>query len=153
MTVTPVTLSSSTASMTSTTATASSGVENQKNLLKTEQNSKKSGGAKLKGFKRPDQKSRMSLMHFARKAESSSEEEPECCAPEPLGVPPARLQAITFAPSERDRNFAEEERLSFRDPLPPVLFPEQSDRRRERSKTRGEDKDSRRPPFTQSDWI
>jgi hypothetical protein len=150
MTITPVTLSSSTASMTTTTASASSGVENQKNLLKTEQNSKKSGGAKSKGLKRQDQKSRMSLMHFARKAESSSEE--ECCAPE-LGVPPARLQAFTFAPSERDRNFAEEERISFRDPLPPVVFPEHPDRRRERSKTRGDEKSNRRPPYTQSDWI
>ncbi len=139
--------------MTTSTPTASSGAENHKNSLKSEQHSKKLGGAKSKGFKRPDQKSRMSLMHFARKAESSSEEDPECCAPPEPGVPPARLQAITFAPSERDRNFTEEERLTFRDPLPPVLFSEHPDRRRERSKTRGEDKANKRPPFTQSDWI
>ena len=148
ITVTPVTLSSSN---TNIATTNSGGVETQKNPVKTD-HPKKGGKNISKGLKKSEHKSRMSLMHFSRKAESSSEEEQECgaaCAPSTEPAPARLQQAITFSAADRS---CEEERLSFRDPLPSA-FPH----RGEKSKNQKEEK--RRvhhapvAPPSQSDWI
>ena len=153
ITVTPVTLSSSNTNIATTnyssTETQKNPVksETQKNPVKTDQQ-KKGGKNTSKGLKKSEHKSRMSLMHFSRKAESSSDEEQECgaaCAPSTAPAP------VAFAPAP-DRN-SEEERLSFRDPLPSA-FPQQQ--RGEKSKNQKEEKRrNHHAPVasSQSDWI
>jgi hypothetical protein len=139
---------------------ATSGAENQKHSnksessLKSEHPNKKAANKSSKGLKRTEHKSRMSLMHFNRKAEESSDDETDCgaiCAQQSAGDNQQRLQAITFASEE------ENSRLSFRDPLPAVEFTSHcvvsEKSKNQKQKDENSKKLKQKVAQSQSDWI
>ena len=154
ITVTPVSLSTSTANMTPNSSAENSKPNKLDNSSKSDHQIKKAGNKTSKGFKRSEHKSRMSLMHFNRKPESSSDEDTDCganCAPQNAGGKEQRLQAITFAAEE------EHSRLSFRDPLPSVEFASHHcvvvSEKSKNEKDENSKKRKQKVAQSQSDWI
>ena len=127
------------------------------NSSKSDQQNKKAGNKSSKGFKRSEHKSRISLMHFNRKVETSSDEEVDTaaiCAHQIAGDREQRLQAVTFGQQQDEESAS---RLTFRDPLPPVQFAshhcvvvasESKNQKDENSKKR-----KQKMAQSQSDWI